>query len=92
MILKFQAPVPGEQPNITKGGLATMQMPIGPRIGVLYPECSVVKAALGAGVTSLPIVTDIVHPTLPVFVKHNGRPLLQRLVSEILLVAHRRSR
>ena len=86
MILKFQAPVPGEQPNITKGGLATMQMPIGPRIGVLYVEASVVAAATGAATVSMPVVTDIVSGTLPIFIKHNGRPLVQRLVSEMLLV------
>ena len=38
MITKFQAPVPGEQPNIAAGGLATMQLPFGPRIGVIYAE------------------------------------------------------
>lgn len=86
MILKFQTPVPSEQPNITKGGLATMQMPIGPRIGVLYVEASVVAAATGAATVSMPVITDIIDSKLPIFIKHNGRPLVQRLVSELLLV------
>ena len=84
MILKFQAPVPGEQPGITANGLATMQLPNGPRIGVLYTELTVIKAAGGAGVTSLPLLTDVAHPTLPLFIKVGGKPLRQRLASELI--------
>jgi len=83
MILKFQAPVPGEQPNIAFGGLATMQMPNGPRIGVLYAELTITKAA-SAGVATLPVLTDIASPTLPMFVKIGGKPLIQRLASELI--------
>lgn len=82
MITKFQAPVPGEQPNIGAGGLATMQMPFGPRVGVIYAELTVIKAAGGVGVTSLPLLTDIAHPTLPCFLKAGGKPFRQRLASE----------
>ena len=84
MITKFQAPVPGEQPNIAPGGLATMQLPFGPRIGVIYAELTVTKAAGGAGVTSLPLLTDIADPTLPTFVKVGGKPLRQRLAAELI--------
>jgi hypothetical protein len=84
VLTKFQAPVPGEQPNITAGGLATMQLPFGPRIGVLYAEVSVTKAAGGVGVTSLPLLTDAVSATLPCFIKVGGKPLVQRLASELI--------
>lgn len=84
MILKFQAPVPGEQPNIAAGGLATMQMPNGPRIGVIYAELTVTKASAAGGVVYCPVLTDVAHPTLPTFVKIGGKPCRQRLASELI--------
>ena len=84
MITKFQAPVPGEQPNIAAGGLATMQMPFGPRLGVIYAQLTVIKAAGGGGVTSLPLLTDVADPTLPCFIKVGGKPLRQRLAAEVI--------
>ena len=84
MILKFQAPVPGEQPGITAGGLVTMQMPNGPRIGVLYTELTVTKTGAASGVVNCPLLTDVAHPTLPMFVKIDSKPLRQRLASELI--------
>jgi hypothetical protein len=84
MVLKFQSLVPGEQPNITANGKATMRIPSGPRLGVLYAELSVTKAAGGGGVTSLPLLTDIAHPTLPVSLKIDGREQRSRLATELI--------
>ena len=84
MLTKFQAPIPGEQPSIAAGGLATMQLPFGPRIGVIYAELTVIKAAGGAGVISLPLLTDVADPVLPTFVKVGGKPLRQRLATELI--------
>ncbi len=84
MLTKLQAPVPGEQPNITAGGLATILVQPGPRVAILYAELTVTKAATGAGNTSLPILTDVVDPAQPCFIKVGGKPLRQRLVSELI--------
>ncbi len=84
MILKFQAPVPGEQPGITAAGLATMKIPNGPRVGVLYTELTVIKASAAGGVVYCPVLTDVAHPTLPMFIKVGGKPLRQRTASELI--------
>jgi hypothetical protein len=84
MQLKFQTDVPGEQPNITAGGRATMQFPLGPRIGVIYVEVQVTKSAGGSGVTSLPLLTDAIDPTQPILVKINGREQRSRLATELI--------
>ena len=84
MILKFQTNVPGEQPNITAKSVATIRIPSGPRVGVLYCEMTVTKAAGGGGVYSLPLVTDIIHPTQTMKFKIDGREQRQRLVSELI--------
>lgn len=84
MILKFQAPVPGEQPNIGFGGLATMQMPNGPRVGVLYTELTITAAAAGANNVALPLLSDIADPKLPMFIKIGGKPLRQRVAAELI--------
>ena len=81
MLTKFQAPVPGEQPNIAAGGLATMQLPFGPRIGVIYAQLTITKAA---NWTVLPLLTDVADPTLPTFIKVGGKPLRQRLAAELV--------
>jgi len=83
MITKFQTPVPGAQPVVAAGGLATMPMPYGPRYAVIYAKLTVTKAA-AAGVVSLPVLTDIAHPTLPTFIRVGGKPLRQRLATEVI--------
>ena len=84
MILKFQTPVPGQQPNVAAGTLATMRAPVGPRIGVWYAELTVIKAAGGAGVYSLPLLSDILDNTKSVTVKIDGREQRNRLGSELI--------
>jgi hypothetical protein len=68
-LLKLQAPLVGQQPNIAAGGKATMSVVPGPRIGIFYAECTVTKAAGGAGVYSLPVLSDIIDPGRDIFVK-----------------------
>ena len=83
MLAKFQIPIPGDQPVVTAGSLATMAIQPGPRISVIYAKLFVTKAAV-AGVVSLPVLTDVADPTLPMFVRVGGRPMRQRLATEII--------
>ena len=84
MLLKYQQPVPGQQPTAGAGGLATMAMPVGPRIGALYVQLTVTKAAGGAGVYSMPLLTDIADPGRPIYVKIGGNIQINRLASEMV--------
>jgi hypothetical protein len=81
-LLKLQAPLVGQQPNISAGGKATMSVVPGPRIGIFYAECTVTKAAGGSGVYSLPLLSDIIDPGRDMFVKMNGKPQFQRRALE----------
>lgn len=83
MLLKLQAPLVGQQPNIAAGGKATMDIVAGPRVGVLYAKCSITLAALGSGVFSLPLLASIVDPARECIIKMGGKEQIQRKISEL---------
>jgi hypothetical protein len=68
------------------GGVANMTIESGPRVGILYAECTVIKAAGGAGVFSLPLVTDIIHPTKEIQLKVNDIIQFDRLITELMVL------
>ena len=82
MMLKKQVPIPGEQPNFVAGNYSSMTVKPGPRVGTFYIEATVVKVT--AGQVVLPLVTDIIHPALPIFIKIGSKENYTRLVSEML--------
>ena len=88
MILKIQAPIPGEQPNQGAGGTGIMAIPFGPRVGVVYIEATVTKAAGG----SIPVLTDVLSPTSPITVKVGGNAQITRLASELIALNRFQSR
>lgn len=83
MLLKLQGPVVGQQPNISAGGTAKMNIPAGPRVGVIYAQLTVTKAAGGSGVYSTPVLSDIADPNRNIVVSIGGKDQILRAPLEL---------
>jgi hypothetical protein len=59
MILKFDLPVNSGLTGVGAGSVAVQEYQRNKRYGVIYNELYITKAAGGAGVTSLPLLTDV---------------------------------
>lgn len=73
----------GQQPNISAGGTAKMNIPAGPRVGVLYAQLTVTKAAGGAGIYSTPVLSNIADPNRNIVVSIGGKDQLIRAPLEL---------
>ena len=82
MMLKYQAPVPGEQPSVGFNSVAIMRIPTGTREGVIYVQQEVTVKGNANGY--FPLLSDIAHATIPLLVKIGGNIQITRTIAELI--------